>query len=177
MKKSSLWRTIALTSFAVAVFGVGTAAAQGPGSGVWQMVHVGGNDACEAYGLEPGCDANYSLSAVKFFDGETTGQYMDRLAGLNGFHGEIECLLVYGNRAFVAGTLTSEFPPGERRTFYAGVEDNGTSSQDPVDRISPTFRTALDAQSLCDIAETNPDAIAFVWDFLFDYARGQVKIR
>jgi len=176
MKKTNSCRYTVLVFAFFGILGASGVTAGGLGIGVWHMLHVGGNDACESFGLEPGCDANYSASAVQFSDGSVTGQFMDRFAGVNGMHGNIECLFIYNNRAFVAGTTTSEFRAGV--AFYAAAEDNGTSSKDPVDRITGTFFAFnLNAQEICDLVAQDPSEIDFIWDFLVDYPRGQVKIR
>lgn len=176
-KRNSLALAAIVAAATLFVFGASTVGANGLGHGVWHMLHVGGNDACESFGLEPGCDANFSVSAVQFYDGSVTGQYMDRFAGVNGMHGVVECLYVYGNRAFVAGTTTSEFNEG--LAFYSGFEDNGTSANDPADRIAFTFFSEnASAQFICDLVAQDPSVIDFIWtDNMNDYSRGQVKIK
>lgn len=106
---------------------------------VVHRVHVGGPDVCEVFGLTPGCDANYSLSAIEFADGSVVGQFSDRWPNGNGFHAVIDCLSVDGNDAWVSGVITQ----GHAGDFdlvgievAARVRDNGRSKNDPSDEIS-----------------------------------------
>src|SRR6266704_2971977 len=108
-----------------------------------QVVHhvsVGGPDACFAFGVQPGCDANFSLVAVQGSDGSVTGEYTDRSPSIptRGFHAVVDCLNVVGKQAWVSGLL-------DEPQNLAGVPvitmvvDNGTSANDPADSISFSF--------------------------------------
>jgi hypothetical protein len=71
-------------------------------------VHVGGPDFCAAYDLQPGCDKNVAIHAVKDGNGEVTGQWDDRWAfDWGGFHATIDCLEIEGNEAWVSGVITT----------------------------------------------------------------------
>ncbi|MGI0015247.1 MAG: hypothetical protein ACREBU_17670, partial [Nitrososphaera sp.] len=52
-------------------------------------VSVGSPDACEAFGLPPGCDANFSLVANMYADGSVSGEWQDTFAGGGGGVGGI----------------------------------------------------------------------------------------
>jgi len=175
MRNAKLWRFSALCSAALLIMlGSGTVVADAFENGVWHMLHVGGNDVCEAYDLRPGCDKNYSATAIQKYDGSVSGQYIDGFYDFKGMHGVVECLVVQDNAAFVLGTVTSEGYYG--RTFFAVLEDNGTSRQDPPDRVSWTF-TVQPGTFVCDDwAFLLPEILAdpFVMN---DYLLGQVKIR
>lgn len=117
------------------------------GSRVVHRVTVGGPDACTGIGLKPGCDANFSLHALERADGSVTGQWHDQFAqfpGLGGIgiHVAVNCLLIIGNQAWVGGVVTQSSLP---EVYPVGVdvrtrvEDNGTSHNDPPDRISFSF--------------------------------------
>jgi hypothetical protein len=54
------------------------AAAKSP---IVHRVHVGGPDACAAFGLSPGCDANFTLTAIEYADGSVSGQFTDQWGG------------------------------------------------------------------------------------------------
>ena len=131
---------------------------------VLHSVHLGSPDACAAFGLPDGCDANYSLTALMFVDGSVEGKLTDRFAGGVGFTADIDCLTVIGNDAWVSGVLIT--PPE-----FAGipvatrVQDNGTSANDAPDMIS--FSNIFDDRS-CDNMVDYP---------LFPLMRGQVRIK
>ncbi len=111
-----------------------TSSAQGKGP-IVHRVHVGVPDACTAFGLPPGCDANWSLVAVQYADGSVSGQFTDRFASpYGGFHAVIDCLYVDGNDAWISGVITHGNGVGE--PVSARVRDNGTSANDPADQIS-----------------------------------------
>jgi hypothetical protein len=107
---------------------------------VIHRVHVGGPDYCNAIGQRPGCDANFTLTALEFLDGRVIGQYSDIFSGgTDGIHAVIDCLSVNGNEAWVSGWIThgtignsdlSGLPVATR------VRDLGNSPNDPPDQIS-----------------------------------------
>jgi len=123
-----------------------TAQSDGPmlaGSAGSQIIHrvsVGGPDACAATDDKPGCDANFSLSAVQGADGSVTGQGQDQLSHIHGgvgVHVAINCLLVIGNQAWVSGVIDASRIPGAIGVHViARVQDNGTTANDPPDLIS-----------------------------------------
>lgn len=143
-------------------------------SRVVHHVSAGGPDACIAFGFEhPGCDANFSLSAIEYADGSVTGQYTDRFAQGDGFHAVLDCLVVDGTNAWVSGVITqgtftlqsgavvdlTGFPVATR------VKDRGTSSTDPADQISFSF---IDDATPCTLKVDYP---------LLDAPQGQVVVR
>jgi hypothetical protein len=142
-------------------------AAKGP---IEHYVSVGSPDACIAFGFEhPGCDANFSLVANQYADGSVSGEYSDRFANGDGFHADVDCLVVSGNDAWISGVITQGRVDG---IDLAGLEvltrvrDNGTSANDPPDQISFSF---IDVE-LPDCTE-QPDLP------LLDAPQGQVTIR
>jgi hypothetical protein len=164
---------VSLVGAAIALILTTMAWATGP---VVHRVSAGGPDACVAFGAtHPGCDGNYSLTAIEYADGSVSGQYTDRFATGDGFHAVIDCLVVEGNRAWVSGVITSgrfTDPATGEVLDLAGlyvltsVQDNGTSANDPVDQISFSF---------IDFVETpcteTPDVD------LLDAPEGQVTVR
>ena len=138
---------VSLVAVAVALILTTMAFATGP---VVHRVSVGGPDACLALvgATRPGCDGDFSLTAIEYADGSVSGQYTDRFANGDGFHAVIDCLVVDGNRAWVSGVITSGrvTDPDTGEVFdLAGLDvfttavDNGTSANDPVDQISFSF--------------------------------------
>jgi hypothetical protein len=140
------------------------AAATGP---VLHRVTAGGPDACEALGLKPGCDGNFSLVATEYADGSVKGQYTDRFANGNGFHAVIDCVSVVGNEAWVSGVIISGSFDGFDLTglpVAARLADNGTSANDPADQISFSI-----------IGDPTPCTDHAPYD-LFDLPQGQVRV-
>ncbi len=138
--------------------------------GVDHHVSAGGNDACEAFGLEPGCDGNFSLTAHVKADGSVSGQHQDTFAGGgNGIHATIDCVHIVGNGAVLSGTITRGGNEGEDwtgRSFLTAVVDNGTSQKDPPDQISFSYN---DLPFTCnDLTPANFP--------LYDLTRGQVRV-
>ena len=133
------------------------------------MVHAGSPDVCEALGLPMGCDANWSLTAVKFANGEVIGQFSDMWPNGDGFHAVLDCLSVDGNEAWVSGVVTRGLFEGFDFTgasVSARVRDNGHSRNDPADEIS--FSQLSFVPHNCD------DQLAFG---LFETPQGQVTVR
>lgn len=97
--------------------------------------------------IGPGGDANWQLVALQFDDGTVTGRLTDRFLTdpelpiiAEGIHGEVTCMVVDGNKAWISGTAwyfsrgkSFEFP------FFVRVVDNGKSANDPPDEISATM--------------------------------------
>ena len=113
--------------------------AVGGGNGVQHRVSVGSHDF-----TPPGEDANFSLIAIEHADGSVTGQWEDQFGPGNGaeggYHIAVDCVSVQGNRAWIGGVVTkalNEALIGTRA--FTEVEDNGTSANDPPDRISYSY--------------------------------------
>ena len=168
-RKRVVGTTSALTVLVASIL-VGATMAWATKGPVVHHVSVGSPDPCIAFGFEhPGCDANFSLVANQYADGSVSGQYTDRFANGNGFHAEVDCLVVSGDDAWISGVITQ----GRFEDFdlaglevLARVRDNGTSANDPPDQISFSF---IDT-ALPDCTE-QPDLP------LFDTPQGQVTIR
>jgi hypothetical protein len=141
-----------------------TASAGGP---IVHRVHAGGPDACVGWGLKPGCNANFSLVAIKRADGSVSGQLSDQFGGgVGGYHAVIDCLYVEGNDAWVSGVIIHGTWLRADVTGWpvvVRVRDNGTSAKDPPDQIS---MSALEPP--CD---QQPDLQ------LLDVPQGQVKVK
>ena len=120
--------------------------------GVVHSVQVGGPDACAAFGRQPGCDANYSLSANEFENGEVNGRLIDRFPDGTGFTAAIDCLAVEDNRAWVSGHVvisnSDYFEIGQ--SVITRVVDNA-ASPDP-DLISFSYRRDQSCQEKPDVA-------------------------
>lgn len=143
----------------------------GNGNGVIHHVSVGGNDACSAFGLPPGCDKSYTLVANMRADGSVTGQWQDGFAGdVGGIHVSIDCLMIVGNAAIVGGVITHGSVNGNDLTGQYAVTaawDNGTSNNDPDDQISYSY-FGVDPNQAC-----NYDISVFQ---ALDLERGQVRV-
>ncbi len=143
--------------------------------GVVHHVSVGGADVCEAFGLPPGCDANFSLEANMYDDGSVLGQWQDTFSGGGaGIHVAVDCINIVGNGAVIGGVIThgtrvnGEDVTGLRA--LTAVVNNGTSANDPPDQISLSF---IDLPFDCD--DVTPADFAAL-GFLFDITNGQVKV-
>lgn len=163
-------RLTALTSFAVIATALALAAsAWAKGSPIVHKVSAGGPDACVAIGFDhPGCNANYSLNAIQNADGTVKGQYTDRFTDGEGFHAEVDCLSVVGNTAWIGGIIKSGTLNGvdlAGRRVVTKVQDNGTSANDPPDRIDYSYF----------VATTFSCNTHFVGTWL-DAPEGQVKV-
>jgi hypothetical protein len=134
-------------------------------------VSVGGNDFCEALGQKPGCDANFSLTAIERADGSVRGQYQDTFdGGGRGIHVAVDCLKIEGNAAVVGGVITKGLDTGvyvEGNRVWTVVVDNGTSAGSTPDQISFSYYAG---GNTCAVA--NPALFP-----LFDLKKGQVTIR
>ena len=133
-------------------------------SPIVHRVSAGGPDACAAIGARPGCDSNYSLTAIEFADGRVSGSLTDRFSRGFGVHATIDCLALEGNRAWVSGVVTSGLFAGQY--ILASVQDNGISANDPADQVS---RTMFDSEPFD--CTTQPDLE------LLDAPQGQVVVR
>lgn len=145
-------------------------------NGVTQHVSIAGNDVCEAFGLGPGCDGNFSLTANAKEDGSVSGPWQDTFAGGGeGVHAEVDGLGVDGNTAVIGGVITKGTSGGTdvsgQRILTAAV-DNGTTADDPPDQISFSYFPAEDFFGTADCAEVPLEAFT-----LLDLTRGQVKVQ
>ncbi len=144
-------------------------------NGVWHSVHVGGPDACAGtFGDKPGCDANFSFTALQFEDGRVTGQATDRFAAPNGgVHAQLDCLLVQGNIAHVSGRVTHP-KDLEGVVYYSLAADIGRNANDPPDQIGPSYLLSPDFPFSC---EEIPFLFPQVFDSLADAPWGQVAVK
>lgn len=144
------------------------------GNPVVHRVTAGSPDICTALGDKPGCDANFSLSAVQRADGSATGQWVDRFSQVNGgsgIHVALDCLNVIGNRAYVSGVVTQSVNSDDvGKDGLTKVVDNGGSANDPPDEISITFVGTGDVD--CNSLPAFDDVIP-----LFPTPQGQVTVR
>lgn len=132
------------------------------GSPIVHEVLAGGPDVCAAFDRHPGCDGNMTITATMSADGSVSGTLTDRFGSGEGARGDIDCLAVEGNRAWVSGALTRDFAG---LYFIAGVQDNGTSANDPADQL------------IWILAEEPFDCTAPVDLNLLDAPQGQVTVR
>jgi len=134
---------------------------------VIHRVSVGSADAC----VPPGCDANFSLVAIKKADGSVSGQWQDTfLGGVDGIHVAVDCINVVGNGAVIGGVITHGTSGGvdvSGQYALTAVMDNGTSANDPPDQISFSF-FPLNIDCLTLTPGNFP---------LIDITTGQVKVR
>jgi hypothetical protein len=128
------------------------------------QVSAGGPDACAGIGAKPGCDSNYSLTAIEYADGSVSGNLTDRFTRGFGVHADIDCLAVEGDRAWASGVITSG--PLAGLYILTSVQDNGTSANDLPDQIS---RSMIDPEPWD--CTTQPDVE------LLDAPQGQVVVR
>ena len=116
-------------------------AATGPAAaaGIVHSVHVGSPDLCTFGGEQPGCDGNWSVTALQFDDGTVKGEFIDRWARGVGVKGKVDCLIVDGNRAWLSGTgYFYENGKVTEGVFAVSAKDNGVSVNDTPDLISFT---------------------------------------
>jgi hypothetical protein len=138
-------------------------ASHGP---VIHRVNIGGPDNCTSWGASPGCDANFSLSARQYADGFVEGMWVDRFSqnfGGGGAKGQVTCLAVEDNFAWIGGSTTDGMPAIIR------ARDRGQSVNEPTDRWAIYYNPAdwgLSANCL--------DEEFF---FFSDVPEGQVTIR
>jgi len=145
--------------------------------GIIHHVSAGGNDICAGLGDPNGCDKNYSLVANMRADGTVKGQLIDMWPGdYGGLHVDIECLIVEGNMAKLAGTIKrgrSEDIDLTGWYLVAFLKDNGTSNNETPDQIAFSFISP--GTNYCEILEyisfDNP-YIEYV-----DLINGQVKVK
>ncbi len=139
---------------------------------VINFVSVGGADICESLGLPTGCDANFSLTAVKKADGSVSGQWQDTFAGGGGgIHVAVDCMNIVNNGAVIGGVITHGNVGGEDVSglrALTAVVDNGRSANDLPDQLSFSFFPTgeLDCSSLIPTNFT-----------LFNLAHGQVVVK
>jgi hypothetical protein len=111
------------------------ASAAARADGVVHQVSVGGPD----QDATNHTDANFSLVAVQFGNGNVTGQWSDQFGqGQGGIHVQINCLFVQGNDAWVSGIISSGNFNGADLSglpVITRVQDNGKTG----DAISFSF--------------------------------------
>lgn len=149
-------------------------------SPIVHIIHAGGSDIQDANipGSGPGFDKNYSLVAFKFADGTASGKLVDRYSGGGGLglKGDINCVHVLGNTAWLSGVITQgqtldlNGNPVDITGYYVRtrVQDNGDNTDpDNPDRVAFTqFRN------------TAPFPCANMFGSAFwDMPGGQVTIR
>lgn len=165
-RKRALATTSTLT-VAVSLFLIGATMAWAGKGPVELHVKAGGPDACVAFGFDhPGCNANYSLVANQKADGSVSGQYTDRFGNGDGFHAVVDCLSVNGNNAWIGGVITQGRIGDTDLTglrVVTRVQDNGTSANDPPDKISYSYFSNVS----CTTQFNAP---------LLDSPEGQVKV-
>jgi hypothetical protein len=181
----SMMSTNKIGALACAIaIGVSAIPAAALATGIQHSVHVGTPDACFATSASrPGCDANYSATAVQFNDGTVTGVFTDRFLSSvyqgDGFYGTVRCLFVDGNVAVFSGTgLLTVNGVTTERSFAARVVDNGVSADDPPDQISyAQIRKSLDAWQDCEFWASPDDAPDFWGTKMLDAPAGQVRVK
>jgi hypothetical protein len=158
----------------VLLFGV-TASAQGPIPNPNKVTARG-------YGIfeDDPRDAYFSLFAKELLrDGTVVRVYGVISDQYRGWWGRVRCLsvkdnqawvggVITGNKAWVDGVITLPNPPRVGEAFLIRVEDNGTSQQDPPDRISAVFTFPDPGFQICGF---QPDLI------LYDMPNGQAKVK
>ena len=80
----------------------------------------------------------FSFHARTHEDGTTTGSFeVHNRATDARAHGDIDCLRIVGNRAYMSGMNTKSTDPRVHgRPFFFSVQDNGEGKNAPPDRIS-----------------------------------------
>lgn len=63
-------------------------------------------------------------------------------------HASVDCLVVYGNKAYLTGEITQTERPFWK-TVAIEVIDNGEGSKNPPDRFALAFSTATSTNNLC----------------------------
>jgi hypothetical protein len=147
-------------------------AAKGP---ITHSVIAGGPDACRSvFDVHPGCDGNYSLTAIQYADGSVSGQYIDRFGKFGGLHAVIDCLYVDGPDAWVSGVVTSGFfkDPDTGEVFDLAGLPIATKLHDgtPVGEPDQTGFSLLDENAFP--CTDHPDDVP-----QFDVTEGQVIVR
>lgn len=129
----------------------GRALGQGQ-SPIVNFVSAGGPDIQDTDypGSRPGYDKNYSLVAIRYADGTTSGELIDRWASgvlpkTTALRADIDCVHVVGNTAWVSGVVT-------QGTY---IDADGT-----IDLTGWYVRTRVQDNG-ANNDPTNPDKIAF----------------
>jgi len=96
-----------------------------------------------------GTKVTYSVSARQMDDGSFEGHVFVRFPDGVKIRGDVGCLIVDGNRAFIAGELTPPISPSVH-TFGVALEDNGEGSKASApDRVGPLFVATGTPLSIC----------------------------
>jgi hypothetical protein len=117
----------------------------------------------------------FSFTALKYADGSVQGQYeLDSRVSGTKIHGNVTCLVVVGNHAWVGGVQdhssdNTAFPPGGENGFQ--TVDNGEGANAPPDQLSLMFINgpAGFAQAYCDAQADAPP--------LSDIEGGNIQVR
>ena len=102
----------------------------------------------------------FSFHARTREDGTTTGSFeVHNRATDSRAHGEIDCLRIVGNIAYMSGVNTKSTDPRlPGRPFFFSVQDNGEGRNAPPDRISFHLTFLPPGPSFaCNTAFANPD--------------------
>jgi hypothetical protein len=102
-------------------------------------------------------------------DGTVTGQFQYRILGTRYWgQGEVTCMTIVGNTAYIGGVYTRAWSPnsiGNEKVFV--VKDNGAGPNALPDKI--TYIYDGDAQAFC----ANPPA----WEPMVDVDKGAIVVR
>ena len=169
--------TLAILVVMATTAGSSAVKAQSP---IVSMIHAGGSDIQDPDfpGSGPGFDKNYSLVAFKFANGTASGKLIDRYSGGGGLglKGDINCVHVVGNIAWLSGVITQgqtldvDGNPVDITGYYVRtrVQDNG----DNTDPLNP------DRVAFTQYRNTIPFPCANMFGSAFwDMPGGQVTIR
>ena len=155
-------------------------AATGPAAagGIVHSVHVGSPDLCTFGGAQPGCDGNWSVTALQFNDGRVKGEFVDRWAKGVGVKGQVDCLVVDGNRAWLSGTgYYYDNGKVSEGVFAVSAKDNGVSVGDTPDLVSFTVIGPADVVPDCTVWHAYFQG-GYDFELQVHYlAEGQVTIR
>jgi hypothetical protein len=86
----------------------------------------------------------YSFNAIQNRNGSVSGHLTVDSRGQNSvFHGDVNCLIINGNEAFISGIITNVTPNSDPsafallgQLFVLRLVDNGEGSPNPVDLVS-----------------------------------------
>jgi len=129
--------------------------------------------------LSPGTVAVVAVHAIRHQDGTVTGQVDQHYPEFGvSVHGEVKCLFVAGNRAYLSGIITdvqqtsnnpiaSFYPVGTY--FVLAIEDSGEGHNSSPDRVSVLY--PLD--TLVDCA--GPEAL-YAEDFYTLLTKGNLQV-
>ncbi len=97
----------------------------------------------------------FSFNAVERADGSVMGKiHFNNRANRQVLHGEVECLSVVGNTAYLSGVITKSRIPGRvGLTFATAVQDNGEGQDAPPDMSTLVVQGvfAVPAEEVCEL--------------------------